>query len=67
MKFKNIFLGKYPISSLIGYLIAGLTSFQMYFKPGVEPYEWVIPVTIAILGRMSTDFANINNKNGQSN
>lgn len=67
MKFKNILLGKYPISSLIGYLIAGLTSFQMYFKPGVEPYEWVIPVTIAILGRMSTDFANINNKNGQSN
>ena len=67
MKFKNIFLGNYPITSIIGYLIAGLTSFQMYFKPGVELYEWVVPVTIAILGRISTDFANINDKNGQSN
>ena len=44
--------------------MAGLTSFQMYFKPEIEWYEWVVPVIIAILGRVSTDFNNTKNNNG---
>lgn len=64
MKINNIFLGKNPITSIIGYVLAGLTSFQMYFKPGIQWYEWGVPVIIAILGRVSTDFNNIKNNNG---
>ena len=64
MKINNIFLLKYPIKSIIGYVLAGLTSFQMYFKPGIKWYEWGVPVIIAILGRVSTDFNNTKNNNG---
>ena len=60
----NFILGKNPITSIIGYVLAGLTSFQMYFKPGIKWYEWVVPVIIAILGRVSTDFNNTKNNNG---
>lgn len=52
---KNLILGKYPVSTIIGYLLAGLMAFQQFYNPAVKWYEWIIPFLIAVLGRVVSD------------
>jgi uncharacterized membrane-anchored protein len=52
---KKLILGNSQTSTIVGYLIAGLQLFQLYYKPEVKWTEWLVPLLIAILGRIVSD------------
>lgn len=55
---KNL-LGANPITSIIGYLLAGLTTADALLKSGDTNYLQIgIAVGLAILGRVSADSIN---------
>lgn len=53
---KKIFLGSNPVTSILGYLILGLTTAHELLKDG-ETNGWTIAIAVAfaLLGRASSD------------
>lgn len=53
---KSIFLGSNPVTSIIGYIVAGLTVAQDLIQQG-ETSAWKIAlaVALAVLGRVASD------------
>lgn len=54
---KKLILGSSPVSSILGYVLAGLLAYQEYLaNPNhSDNWAWVIPVLIAVLGRIVGD------------
>lgn len=54
---KKLILGSSPVSSILGYVLAGLLAYQEYVaNPNhASGWAWVIPVLIAVLGRIVGD------------
>lgn len=54
--FKNFFIGDHELSSLAGYIVAGLTVLQSLHEKGVvDNYTILLSVSIAVLGRVAAD------------
>lgn len=54
----NKILGNNPLTTITGAVLAGLLALQTALTGGFKTwYDVAIPVTIAILGRLSTDTA----------
>lgn len=57
---KSILFGSSPITSIIGYLIAGLTAAQTLLQSGNTNYIQIgIAALIAILGRVTADASQV--------
>jgi hypothetical protein len=55
-------LGSSPLSTITGYLLAGLYAYQLANQAGTVSWQqWAIPVAIAILGRVSGDASKTKN------
>lgn len=54
---KKLILGSSPVSSILGYILAGLLAYQEYLtSPNHENgLSWIIPVLIAVIGRVVGD------------
>lgn len=58
---KNFFIGKNPITSITGYLLAGLTiANDLYMNSERDLWKYVFAVGIAVLGRVSADSESVN-------
>ena len=56
---KNFFLGSNPITTIAGYLLAGLHVANDLLTKGITSgWQIAIPVAIAILGRVAGDSTN---------
>lgn len=56
---KKTLLGENPLTSIVGYLLAGLTTADALLKSGDTNYIQIgIAVALAILGRVSADSLN---------
>jgi hypothetical protein len=59
---KQIFLGKNPLTTIAGYLLAGLVAAKQLLSEGTtEWYNIALAVGIAILGRVAADTTNSTN------
>lgn len=60
---KSLFLGSSPLTSIAGYLLAGLTTADALLKGGETDWRKIgIAVSIAILGRVCADANQVTNK-----
>ena len=56
---KEIFVGKNPLTTITGALLAGLLALQTASSTNpIHWYDWALPVCIAILGRVAGDTNN---------
>lgn len=52
----NTIFGKFPVTSVVGYLLAGLTAADELLKSGETNYFKIgISVLLAVLGRVAAD------------
>jgi hypothetical protein len=56
---KEIFIGRNPLTTIAGAVLAGVMALQTALSTNpTHWYDWVIPVTIAVLGRVAGDTNN---------
>jgi hypothetical protein len=59
MMLKQIFVGKNPLTTITGALLAGALALQAALSTNpTHWYDWALPVGIAILGRVAGDSNN---------
>jgi hypothetical protein len=56
-------LGNHPLTSIVGYALAGLTTADALFKSGNTNYLQIgMAVLLAVLGRVAADSNNVNSQ-----